>query len=40
LVTKKTRVPSAEAPAKKAGMAPLPLIWPAETLFVVPPERW
>ncbi len=36
---KKTLEPSSEAPLKKASKAPLPLIWPAETRVVVPPER-
>ncbi len=29
-LSKKTRAPSAEAPAKNASKAPLPLTWPAE----------
>ena len=39
LVLKKTRVPSAEAPSKAAGRAPLPPAGPVESSVVVPPER-
>ena len=38
-VSKKTRVPSAEAPSKNAGKAPLPPDDPVETSAVAPPER-
>ena len=38
-VTKKTRVPSADAPAKNASKAPLPPVGPVETSVVCPPER-
>ena len=38
LVSKKTREPSAEFPAKRASNAPLPGV-PADTSLVVPPER-
>jgi hypothetical protein len=38
-VVKKAREPSAELPRNEAGNSPLPLIWPAETSFVVPAER-
>jgi hypothetical protein len=39
-VTKKTRVPSAEASVKKAAKAPLPPAGPVEIRVVVEPERW
>ena len=38
LVSKKTRVPSAEVPAKRESKAALPGV-PADTSTVVPPER-
>ena len=39
-VWKKTRVPSAEARAKSAAKAPLPLIAPADIRVVTPLKRW
>src|SRR3954454_5680082 len=39
-VSKKTRVPSAEAPLGKASNTPLPLTWPAATRRVATPGRW
>jgi hypothetical protein len=38
-VSKNTRVPSAEAPSKKAGKVPLPPEVPVETRLVVAPAR-
>jgi hypothetical protein len=38
-VAKKTREPSSDFPRKMTPKAPLPLICPAEILFVVPLER-
>ena len=40
-VSKKTRVPSSEAPATKStSKAPLPLIAPADMRVVTPLKRW